>query len=940
MLFNATQPEELRVALVDGQRLYDLDIESSTREQKKSNIYKGRITRIEPSLEAAFVDYGAERHGFLPLKEISRSYFDPNVQVSGRVSIQQVLKEGQEVVVQVDKEERGNKGAALTTFISLAGRYLVLMPNNPRAGGVSRRIEGEDRSEIRDAMSQLEIPTDMGVIVRTAGVGKSVEELQWDLDYLVQVWSAIEEAAAQRKAPFLIYQESNVVIRAIRDYLRNDINELLIDDEEVYNHARDFMSKVMPHNLNKLKLYQDRVPLFTRYQIESQIESAFTREVSLPSGGSIVIDHTEALISIDINSARATKGSDIEETALNTNLEAADEIARQLRLRDLGGLVVIDFIDMGPSRNQREVENRLRDALKMDRARVQVGRISRFGLLEMSRQRLRPSLGESSQIVCPRCNGQGTIRGVESLSLSILRIIEEEAMKEKTGQIKAQLPVEVATFLLNEKRSVISEIEARQKLSVVLIPNMHLQTPHYEVHRIRIDELPAQEKPSYEQASEPEEIVEAKAKEEKQVVKREEPAVKMVSQTAAPPHVEEQQPVAPAAAVSPQPGFLRRLFGALFAPAEEVEKEEEKSKERPRRNATQEKRGRGGQSQGRGGARRRGSRGGESEGRDTKQRQADKGNAEKEAASKEGEAGQASSSRGGESAERGTRRGKRGGRRRGGRRSGGGQSETTDSSKGEASSADESSSDQVKETKKRETRHDDSQNRRRARPNRDVVESPARIAAREGTSVPSSAQPAIKPSEPSSESKPIAAAAAQVVAESKPQEPVEPKPAPVESKVQEPAEPKPAPVEEKVQEPAEPKPAPVEEKVQESAEPKPAPVEEKVQESAEPRPAPVEEKAPEPAESKTTPDATASQTPKLAQVETKPRPVTEVKSSVIESAPQAQERTAATPEIKTQMPTEPKPAVKLQQVETRKPGEMETGEKEPTEPKKESDTDS
>ena len=445
MLFNATQPEELRVALVDGQKLYDLDIETSNREQKKSNIYKGTITRIEPSLEAAFVDYGSERHGFLPLKEISRSYFVEGANLSGRVNIKEVLKEGQEVVVQVDKEERGNKGAALTTFISLAGRYLVLMPNNPRAGGVSRRITGEDRHEIREALNALELPDGMGMIVRTAGVGKSHEELQWDLDYLLQLWTAIEEASTQRNAPFLVYQESNIVIRAIRDYFRQDISEILIDSESVYNQAKEFMQLVMPNNLNKVKHYQDPIPLFTRYQIETQIETAFQREVRLPSGGAIVIDHTEALISIDINSARATKGSDIEETARNTNLEAADEIARQLRLRDLGGLIVIDYIDMSSSRNQREVENSIKEALKMDRARVQIGRISRFGLLEMSRQRLRPSLGESSQILCPRCNGTGHIRNIESLALSVLRIIEEEAMKENTSKIVAQLPVEVAT---------------------------------------------------------------------------------------------------------------------------------------------------------------------------------------------------------------------------------------------------------------------------------------------------------------------------------------------------------------------------------------------------------------------------------------------------------------------------------------------------------------
>ncbi len=570
MLFNATQPEELRVALVDGQRLYDLDIESASRVQKKSNIYKGRITRVEPSLEAAFVDYGAERHGFLPLKEISRDYFRSDADTSGRVAIQDVIREGQEVVVQVDKEERGNKGAALTTFISLAGRYLVLMPNNPRAGGVSRRIEGDDRSELRDAMSMLEIPEDMGLIVRTAGVGKSAEELQWDLDYLLQVWRAIDEAARERHAPFLIYQESNVVIRAIRDYLRSDINELLIDDQAVYQQARDFMQLVMPSQLNKVKLYQDRVPLFTRYQIESQIESAFQREVSLPSGGSIVIDHTEAMVAIDINSARATKGSDIEETALNTNLEAADEIARQLRLRDLGGLVVIDFIDMTPAKNQREVENRLKEALKMDRARVQIGRISRFGLLEMSRQRLRPSLGESSEMVCPRCKGHGTIRSVESLALSILRVIEEDAMKEKTGQILAQLPVEVAAYLLNEKRAIIAAVESRQGITITLVPNPHLHTPHYEIQRIRADELDTEQKSSYELITrfEEEEMPGA----EKALPPREEPAVKSVAPTMAPP------PSQPAEAAQPGGGFLTRLFSSLFGAPKS---EEPVRKERP-----------------------------------------------------------------------------------------------------------------------------------------------------------------------------------------------------------------------------------------------------------------------------------------------------------------------------------------------------------------------
>uniref|UniRef100_UPI0025C0207C ribonuclease E n=1 Tax=Halomonas sp. TaxID=1486246 RepID=UPI0025C0207C len=488
MLINATQPEELRVALVDGQRLFDLDIESGAREQKKANIYRGKITRIEPSLEAAFVDFGADRHGFLPLKEISREYFVKEP-ASGRPSIKEVLKEGQEVIVQVDKEERGNKGAALTTFISLAGRFLVLMPNNPKAGGISRRIEGEERSQLKEVMGQLTLPDRMGLIVRTAGIGRSPEELQWDLDYLVQVWESITAEAGKRSAPFLIYRESNVIIRAMRDYLRQDIGEVLIDSEAVHEEALAFIRQVMPSYQSKIKLYVDEVPLFSRFQIESQIETAYEREVKLPSGGSIVIDHTEALVSIDINSARATRGSDIEETALQTNLEASDEIARQLRLRDIGGLVVIDFIDMSPARNQREVENRVRDALKLDRARVQIGRISRFGLMEMSRQRLRPSLGETSGVVCPRCDGQGTIRDVRSISLSIMRLIEEEAMKERSAQIRAILPVPVATYLLNEKRAVLADIERRQGVRVLLLPSTEMDTPHYDVQRLRDDHV-------------------------------------------------------------------------------------------------------------------------------------------------------------------------------------------------------------------------------------------------------------------------------------------------------------------------------------------------------------------------------------------------------------------------------------------------------------------
>jgi ribonuclease E len=483
MLINATQEEELRVALVDGQRLYDLDIENRSRVQKKASIYKGRITRVEPSLEAAFVDFGAERHGFLPLKEISPQYFNKRGG-EGRVNIKDVIAEGTEVIIQVEKEERGNKGAALTTFISLAGRYLVLMPNNPRAGGISRRIEGDERSEIREALSGLNIPDGMGMIVRTAGVGKQQQELQWDLDYLLSLWQSITDASTQKAAPFLIYQESNVIIRTIRDYLRQDIGEVLFDTPEAYDEALNFVRQVMPHYENRIKLYQEPLPLFNRYQIEGQIETAFQREVKLPSGGSIVIDPTEALVSIDINSSRATRGSDIEETALNTNLEAADEIARQLRLRDMGGLIVIDFIDMSSARNQKEVENRMRDALEADRARVQVGRISRFGLLEMSRQRLRPSLEETSTIVCPRCSGQGAIRDVKSQALSILRVLQEEANKRKSTEIRAIVPISVASYLLNEKRSTVTGIESQSGTKLVIVANAALETPHYEIQGV------------------------------------------------------------------------------------------------------------------------------------------------------------------------------------------------------------------------------------------------------------------------------------------------------------------------------------------------------------------------------------------------------------------------------------------------------------------------
>ena len=579
ILINATQQEEIRVAMVDGQYLYDLDIEHPFRAQKKANIYKGVITRVEPSLEAAFVNYGAERHGFLPYKEISKEYFKKtnkkksDNKKGGRPSIADVIKEGQEVLVQVDKEERGNKGAALTTQISLAGRYLVLMPNNPRAGGVSRRIEGEDRHKIRDILSQLQLEDGMGAIVRTAGVGRELEELTWDMDYLKTLWAAIKEASDQSAPGTLLYQESNVIIRTLRDYFRKDVGEIIIDNDRVYQQAHDFINAVMPHNLKKLKHYTDTVPLFSRYQVEHQIESAFHREVTLPSGGAIVIDHTEALTSIDVNSARATKGRSIEETALNNNLEAADEVARQLRLRDLGGLVVIDFIDMQPNKNQRAVEKQLRDALKVDRARVQIGRISRFGLLEMSRQRLRPSLGESSQIVCPRCSGQGTIRGIESMALSILRLMEEEAMKEGTAEVVAQTPVKVATFILNEKRKSLAEIQARHNLQLTVLPNIDLDTPHYEIIRYKEDEV-VDSQNSYKRVTKPEANVESTKETNTPEI-----------QIAAVSNVTPSSPAPSPQAIeeAKNPGVIKRIFGALFG-SKKVEEIEEKPKTRARPN--------------------------------------------------------------------------------------------------------------------------------------------------------------------------------------------------------------------------------------------------------------------------------------------------------------------------------------------------------------------
>ena len=574
MLFNATHQEELRVAIVDGQKLIDIDIETAGREQRKGSIYKGVITRIEPGLEACFVNYGHDRHGFLPFKEVVRSYFKEGVDVRS-ARIQDALHEGQELIIQVEKEERGNKGAALTTFISLAGRYLVLMPNNPRGGGVSRRIEGEDRQELRDAMEQLDLPSGMSIIARTAGIGRSVPELQWDLKYLLQLWRAIDAAAKDYPAPVLIYQESSLVIRAIRDYFSPDISEILIDTEAITQQATAFMQDVMPDNVNRVKRYQDDIPLFSRFQIEHQIETAYSRTVQLPSGGSVVIDHTEALVAIDVNSARSTRGADIEETAMRTNLEAAEEVARQLRLRDLGGLIVIDFIDMEDNKNQRAVEQKLRDALHVDRARVQMGKISRFGLMELSRQRLRPALNEGSHITCPRCNGTGVIRDVESSALNVLRLLQEEAMKENTAALHAQVPVEVATFLMNEKRSDIVKLESRLKVNLVLIPNKHFETPHHHIERIRYDDSRLDDpKASIDLIEAPETTVKWEStKEKSEHNERPEALVKGISpDQPAPSAIKPQapahpQPVTTAAAPGIQ-GFLQKVLTWLGGPKE------------------------------------------------------------------------------------------------------------------------------------------------------------------------------------------------------------------------------------------------------------------------------------------------------------------------------------------------------------------------------------
>lgn len=594
MLFNATHQEELRVAIVDGQKLIDLDIETAGREQRKGNIYKGVITRIEPGLEACFVNYGEDRHGFLPFKEVSRSYFKEGTDVRN-ARIQEALHEGQELIIQVEKEERGNKGAALTTFVSLAGRYLVLMPNNPRGGGVSRRVEGEERQELREAMDKLDLPSGMSIIARTAGIGRTAEELQWDLSYLLQLWHAIDSAATENAAPVLIFLESSLVIRAIRDYYSPEIGEILIDTDEIHEQATTFMGIVMADNVNRVKRYQDDIPLFSRFQIEHQIETAYARTVQLPSGGSVVIDHTEALVAIDVNSARSTRGSDIEETALRTNLEAADEVARQLRLRDLGGLIVIDFIDMDDHKNQRSVEQRLRDSLRFDRARVQMGKISRFGLMELSRQRLRPALNEGSHVPCPRCIGTGVIRDAESSALHVLRLLQEEAMKEGTAALHAQVPVDVATFLLNEKRTDISKIESRLKVNLVLIPNKHLETPHHHIERIRHDDPRLEDtRTSVELLEQPAEETVWIPRREQENKSRSEALVKRIT-PAQPAPV--SKPAALQDTTKAGPGLFKRIMNLLVGAAQTTEEPKEtpavSNKQRPNRTRNHNRNARG-----------------------------------------------------------------------------------------------------------------------------------------------------------------------------------------------------------------------------------------------------------------------------------------------------------------------------------------------------------
>ena len=856
MLINATQEEELRMAMVDGQLLYDLNIEAPASERKKANIYKGKITRVEPSLEAAFVDYGAERHGFLPLKEISSEYFVKENKGGGKPNIKDVLKEGQDIVVQVDKEERGNKGAALTTFVSLAGRFIVLKPNKDHSGGVSRRITGEDRDLARKALNDVNIPENMSVILRTAGIDRTAEELAWDLDNLLTVWTAILNVVLERSSPFLIYRESDSVVRALRDYLTTDIGEILIDNEATYKDAYEHVEQTMPHNLKKLKHYVDPVPLFTRFQIESQIESAFAHNVTLPSGGSIVIDHTEALVSIDINSARATKGGDIEATALNTNLEAADEIGRQLRIRDLGGLIVIDFIDMGPQKNQRDVENRLRDAVHQDRARVQIGKISRFGLLEMSRQRLRPSIGESAYKTCPRCTGFGTIRGTESLALAILRIIGEEARKERTSKVIAQLPVEVATYLLNEKRDWVQNLENRNETQVVLVANSHLETPHYDVRRVRDDQmdLPENTGASFALAHAP--------------VEPESPQAILERKGAETAAVGTLKPSTPAPKrKQPESKGLWATIVEFFTGGE---KNKKKKPQQRSRSSNKSSRGRRSQQQSRGrsdnrkGAQGDNKRGGQQQRRKkAPQKQQNKKQPQK-ADDQKPQQGQSDETQTEQKRTR-SRRSRGGRRRRGGNTDNAAQTDNQEQQKTDQQAPTEQSapvSDKPQKSSQEQTpaasqkKAEQPKRERKPRAQKPKSDGPpkARTDAERASDTKNIEDTASHrvPAAPSKTVEPTKqVVAAKPAAEDKPKPAAKPKPKPAaEDKPKAAAEPKPKPAaEDKPKAAAEPKPKPAaEDKPKAAAEPKPKPAaEDKPKAAAEPKPKPAAEDKPKPA---------------------------------------------------------------------------------------------
>ncbi len=902
MLINATQAEELRVALVDGQRLYDLDIEPTTREQKKSNIYKGKITRIEPSLEAAFVDFGAERHGFLPLKEISREYFKTSV--SGRPNIKDVISEGQEVIVQVDKEERGNKGAALTTMISLAGRYLVLMPNNSRAGGISRRIEGDERNQIRDAMRDVTVANNMGVIVRTAGIGRSSEDLQWDLDYLTQLWDAIKGANDRRQAPCLLLQESNVVIRAIRDYLRQDIGEVLIDDKAVHQEALSFVQQVMPQYESKISLYQDSTPLFSRYQIEAQIETAFQREVKLPSGGSIVIDTTEALISIDINSSRSTKGADIEETAVTTNLEAADEIARQLRLRDIGGLIVIDFIDMTSNKNQREVENRVKNALEIDRARVQVGRISRFGLLEMSRQRLRPSLGETSGHVCPRCVGTGIVRDMRSLSLSLLRLIEEEAAKENTEMVRAIVPLEVSTFLSNDKRQDLSNIEKRHNTQLQIIPNPNFQTPHFEVSRMRSDDNKI-DAASFEINYEQELAIDNAPQ-----AKKEAAAVQAVSEKRAPAPAPKATPAAPVKA----PGLFAKIGTALSSMFTEEPAPKPVSSKPANKGGNNKSQGNRNKPQNRNSGRNN------NQARQSNNRNRNNRNEPR----RESEGNRPERSREPRNENRNENRNdNRKDSRRDNNPRDNGSRDNNDN--GNSNARRRNRNQQPAKLDEGVVRKTENVN---IQPNVETKSRPATIknaevkapispetkprpVAVKNADISAEAQP--RPAALKNEAPKVTTAKPEVKAEaaSKPVPVVESKPAPVVETLKPVVESKPAPIAETPKPVAENKPAPVTEAPKPTAESKPTPVAETPKPTAESKPAPVAE-TPKPVVE--TRPAPVAETPKPV-VETKPAPVAETPKPVVESKPAEVPKVAASKPAKAKRaPNDPR-EIKRRQLE-------------------------